>query len=137
MPKRARDDSSTREAIAAIFAEHNPEKLEKLDELIDKYSAAKLLELVTKKYQPSAAQEESESDDEPGAGDEEAAADGDDDDDDEITPLMQQALALRGSASTEEDLAAYEAALRRTLDASVESPPSTAAAAQSAMSALR
>lgn len=132
MPKRAREDSS-REAIAAIFAEHNPEKLENLDELVDKYGADKLLALVTKKYQPSAAAQPLESDDDEASGEdseEEEAEDG-------ITPLMQQALALRACAGNQADLEAYEAALRRTLDASVETPPSTATAADSAMSALR
>jgi hypothetical protein len=147
MPKRGRDDSAERQAIAAIFTQHNPDKLANLDELVAKYGAGRLLELVTRKYCPAAdgadaalptnAQQQDQAEAE--------AEDGDDDDDDdeeeeevdEITPLLKQALQLRGSASTEGDLAAYEAALRRTLDASVENPPSTAAAAESAMSALR
>ena len=140
MPKRGRDDSAERQAIAAIFTQHNPDKLANLDELVAKYGAGRLLELVTRKYCPAAdgadaalptnAQQQDQAEAE--------AEDGDDDDDDEgeeevdeITPLLKQALQLRGSASTEGDLAAYEAALRRTLDASVENPPSTAAAAES------
>lgn len=127
MPKRGRDDSAERQAIAAVFTRHNPSKLENLDALIAKYGAGKLLELVTKKYEPDElprTRQELE---------ETRGADGPD----RITPLLNQALALRNFMSSDEDLATYEAALRRTLDESVERPPSTAAAANSAMAALR
>eukprot|EP01046_Picozoa_sp_COSAG06_P056538 COSAG06_NODE_10726_length_1629_cov_1.830719_1_plen_321_part_00 len=144
MPKRGRDDSAERQAVAAIFTQHNPEKLANLDELVAKYGAGRLLELVTRKYCPAAdgadaplptnvQPQQDQAEDEDDEDDEEE----EEEELDEITPLLKQALQLRGSASTEGDLATYEVALRRTLDASVENPPSTAAAAESAMSALR
>jgi hypothetical protein len=133
MRKRSRDDSAERQAIAAVFTRHNPSKLQHLDELIAKYGAGKLLELVTKKYGSEADDVSSQEPEATGESDEEEA----EDEPDFVTPLLKQALSLRDSAGSGADLAAYEEALRRTLDESVERPPSTAAAAESAMTALR
>ena len=138
MRKRSRDDSAERQAIAAVFTRHNPSRLEHLDELIAKYGAGKLLELVTQKYGSDGVssqepEESGETDEEEEQQEEEEA----EDEPDLITPLLKRALGLRDSASNGEDLDAYEEALRRTLDESVEHPPSTTAAAESAMTALR
>ncbi len=137
MPKRGRDDSAERQAIAAVFTRHNPSKLENLDALIVKYGAGKLLELVTKKYEPDELPSTRQGSEESRDAEEAVEEDDEEIEPDMITPLLNQALALRDSISSDEDLAAYEAALRRTLDESVENPPSTASAAKSAMTALR
>ena len=137
MPKRGRDDSAERQAIAAVFARHNPSKLENLDALIAKYGARKLLQLVTKKYEPDEVTSTTQEPGETGYADEAAEEEHNGNEPDAVTPLLNQALALRDSISSDEELAAYEAALRRALDESVEHPPSTAAAAKSAIAALR
>ena len=108
----------TRGRIEAVYRAHNPAKLPQLGALIAKYGAERLLQMVTRKY--CAEEEEAER--------EEDAA---------VTGGLRAALRLRASARTEADLEAFEAALRRTLDASVAQPPSSGAGAEAVLTALR
>ena len=106
----------TRGRIEAVYRANNPAKLPQLGALIAKYGAERLLQMVTRKYCADEAE-----------GEEDAA----------VTGGLRAALRLRASARTEADLEAFEAALRRTLDASVAQPPSSSAGAEAVLTALR